>query len=183
MSNNIFSGLRPPYHFFSSPALGADIQDVKNPEDGYALIRAFQKANKIFSYLFKIWTDFCHDNAVTTQNVTEIEIYANFVDYPSNTVYMDIKDDYLWLNLPYVFADGKERSDYYKTAYWRLPVTPHAFYCLLRLNIAHIPNRQSKEYHENSEYAQHIALVPKLDAFAETLLCCDEDEDEKKDVH
>ena len=172
MSDNIFefSGLRLPYHFFSSPALGADIQDVKNPEDGYALIQAFQKANKVFSYLIKIWTDFCHDNKITIQNAVEVKIYTDFIDYPANTVYLDIKDDYLWLNLPYVFNDNKERSDYYKTAYWRLPVTPHAFYCLLRLNIAHISSRKSKVYHENSEYAQHIALVPKLDTFAETLI-------------
>ena len=179
MSDSIFevSGLRLPYHFFSSPALGADIQDVKTPEEGYALIRAFQKANKLFSYLIKIWTDFSHNNEITTQNASGVEIHIDFADYPANTVYLNIKDDYLWLNLPYVFDDNKVRSDYYKTASWRLPVTPHAFYCLLRLNIAHIPKRETKEYHENSEYAQHIALVPKLDAFAEKLIG-NEDNDE-----
>lgn len=172
MAESIFKvhDLHLPYHFFSSPALGADIQNVRTPEECFVLSQAFQKAITLSNFLINIWCSKNNRKDIDVTTVTDAKIYVNIANYHPNTVYLEMLSGYVWINFPYLFEVDKEVDNYFKSAYWRVPVTPHAFYCLLRLNITHISKRPFIEYHEKSEFAQHVKIAPKLDAFAETLI-------------
>ena len=63
------SNLKPPYPLYSSPALTADIQEVKTPEEAFAITMAFQKACAIFNSIAVIWNDHIKAKKACLKNV------------------------------------------------------------------------------------------------------------------
>lgn len=168
------SDLKPPYPLYSSPALTADIQEVKTPEEAFALTVAFQKACAIFNSIAVIWNDHIKAKKACLKNVDKEKKYIDIPGYPENTIYLDVWQDFLWINFP----SSTKKNRYRHSVDWSFPVTPHAFYCVLRLDIKHITKYPTSAY----DIEQLRECAPKLDALAKVLLSEDSDEsNESKD--
>lgn len=156
------SGLNPPYPLYSSPALSLDIQEAKTPEDAFALTVAFQKACALHNSIAATWNDHIKTKKAYLRGVDEEKLYINIPGYPENTIYLDVWQDFLWINLPRTTKSGS----YGHAKDWSFPVTPHAFYCMLRLKVECIT-----QYPATKDNIEEIhACTPKLDEWAKMLL-------------
>ena len=163
------SDLNPPYPLYSSPALTADIQEVKTPEEAFALTMAFKKACAIFNSIAVLWNDRIKTKKACLKNVDKEKIYIDIPGYPMNTIYLDVWQDFLWINFP---SSTKKKNPYKHTVDWSFPVTPHAFYCVLRLDIKHITKYPTSAY----DIEQLRECAPKLDELAKMLLAKESNE-------
>ena len=156
------SNLNPPYPLYSSPALSADIQEVKTPEEAFAITTAFQKACVLYNSIAVIWNDHIKATKACLENLDKEKLYVDIPSYPENTIYLDVWQDFLWINLPRSTKSGT----YGHANDWSFPVTPHAFYCMLRLKVECIT-----QYPTTTDNIEEIHVcTPKLDEWAKMLL-------------
>ena len=162
----VVSGLCLPYHPGTCPALSADIQKVKTPEDSFAIAKVLQKSYALFNFFVKTWN--------ANEEIDEKQdkkVYVDIPGYPANTVYLAIYNQYLYIYLPQLKEDGTEKTGYLKQyLQWDFPVTPHAFYCILRRTLQHLSIKLDSNVLESPELEQQFMLAPKLEELAETLI-------------
>lgn len=167
------SGMKAPYPFYSSIALSADIQNTKTPEEAFEITQTFQKACALCGFISKSWNEYYKSKNVHQDLDSTPKIYIDIPGYPANTIYLDIWKNYLWINFP----SSTKTDRHGHPVDWSFPVTPHALYCVLRLNIKHITGSPTSAY----DIKQIRECAPKLHKLADTLLAKDAEEADEAD--
>lgn len=152
-------GVQPPYNLYFSPALSIDIHNAQTPEEAFDFAQTFKKACALHNFFAQLW-----NSRQKGENASEEKVYICIPSHHNEiTLNLNVLNDYVWVNFPFIENEGTTPTN---SKYWDMPLTPHAFYCLLRLTIDHITELPKKEF----AFEQRLLCAPKLDAFAETLL-------------